>query len=106
MMYINCPHCGFRDEDEFHYGGPAHAKRPEPAEQVSDEEWMRYLFIYTNRKGIDLERWCHEGGCRQWFNIVRDTVTHEIKAVYLLHEKPPAEYMPLFPSRTMEKGEE
>ena len=29
-------------------------------------------------------------GQRRWFNIVRDTTTHEIKAVYLMTEAPPA----------------
>jgi len=24
------------------------------------------------------ERWVHTAGCRRWFNVVRDTVTHEI----------------------------
>ena len=25
------------------------------------------------------ERWTHSAGCRQWFTLVRDTVTHEIE---------------------------
>jgi sarcosine oxidase, subunit delta len=24
------------------------------------------------------ERWVHTAGCRRWFKLVRDTVTHEI----------------------------
>jgi heterotetrameric sarcosine oxidase delta subunit len=24
------------------------------------------------------ERWVHTAGCRRWFNLVRDTVTHHI----------------------------
>jgi heterotetrameric sarcosine oxidase delta subunit len=24
------------------------------------------------------ERWVHTAGCRRWFTLVRDTVTHEI----------------------------
>jgi heterotetrameric sarcosine oxidase delta subunit len=24
------------------------------------------------------ERWVHTAGCRRWFNLVRDTVTHTI----------------------------
>jgi len=24
------------------------------------------------------ERWVHSAGCRRWFNLVRDTVTHEM----------------------------
>ena len=32
----------------------------------------------------------HAFGCRQWFNLVRDTRTHEIAAVYPMGA-PPAE---------------
>jgi heterotetrameric sarcosine oxidase delta subunit len=32
-------------------------------------------------KGLHLERWVHSFGCRQWFNVVRDTATHEIVEV-------------------------
>jgi sarcosine oxidase delta subunit len=35
------------------------------------------------------ERWCHSYGCGQWFNIVRDTVTHRILATYRMGEHKP-----------------
>ena len=35
------------------------------------------------------ERWVHSLGCRRWFNVARDTVTHEIRAVYRMGEQPP-----------------
>ncbi len=28
------------------------------------------------------ERWVHVHGCRRWFNVVRDTSTHEIAGSY------------------------
>jgi sarcosine oxidase delta subunit len=31
----------------------------------------------------------HNAGCRRWFNIVRDTATHRILAVYKIGERPP-----------------
>jgi heterotetrameric sarcosine oxidase delta subunit len=34
------------------------------------------------------ERWVHSYGCRQWFNVARDTVTHEITEVYKMGEQP------------------
>ena len=89
MFRIPCPFCGERDEHEFVFGGQAHIARPEPAEQVSDREWAEYLFFRDNPKGVHLERWQHRHGCRQWFNIARHTVSHEILAVYRLDEAAP-----------------
>ena len=80
MLRIPCLYGGVRDEVEFRYGNDAHVSRPSPA--VSDAEWSDYLFNHTNPKGVHFERWCHVFGCGQWFNVARDTVTHEILAVY------------------------
>ncbi len=80
MLRIPCPYCGTRDESEFHFGGESHVERP--GFEVSDAEWADYLFNRENPKGLHYERWCHTYGCSQWFNVVRDTVTHEIHAVY------------------------
>ncbi len=80
MLRIPCPYCGTRDESEFCLGGESHVERPGP--EVSDAEWADYLFNRENPKGLHFERWCHTYGCSQWFNVVRDTVTHEFHAVY------------------------
>ncbi len=80
MLRIPCPYCGTRDESEFRFGGESHVERPGP--EVSDAEWADYLFNRENPKGLHFERWCHTYGCSQWFNVVRDTVTHEFHAVY------------------------
>ena len=80
MLRIPCPYCGTRDESEFRFGGESHVERPGP--DVSDAEWADYLFNRENPKGLHFERWCHTYGCSQWFNVVRDTVTHEFHAVY------------------------
>jgi heterotetrameric sarcosine oxidase delta subunit len=82
MLLIGCPWCGPRDETEFRYGGQAHVAYPADPQRVSDAEWAAYLFLRDNPKGPFAERWCHVGGCRRWFNAVRDTVTSEILAVY------------------------
>ncbi len=50
-------------------------------DRASDAEWADYLFYRDNVKGLHLERWVHSFGCRQWFNVVRDTATHEIVEV-------------------------
>jgi heterotetrameric sarcosine oxidase delta subunit len=89
MLLIDCPWCGPRGEIEFSYGGPSHVTRPGPPEAVSDAEWAKYLHTRQNPKGLHLERWRHTQGCRQWFNLARDTVTHRITAVYRMGEPPP-----------------
>ena len=44
---------------------------------------MGRIFIYAkNDKGLHYERWNHSFGCRQWFNLARNTATDEILAVY------------------------
>jgi sarcosine oxidase subunit delta len=47
MLYIPCPHCGLRNENEFHYGAEAGVAYPEP-NAMSDAEWARYLHIRAN----------------------------------------------------------
>jgi sarcosine oxidase, subunit delta len=90
MLLITCPWCGPRDEVEFHYGGQAHIAYPPEPEALSDEEWARFLFFRDNPKGEFRERWMHRHGCRRWFNVVRDTVTHEMSASYRIDESPEA----------------
>ncbi len=87
MLRLPCPDCGLRDAVEFHYGGAAHIALP--AETVDDAAWSRFLFYRPNPKGPFAERWMHRYGCRRWFNLVRDTATHEILAAYRLGEPPP-----------------
>jgi heterotetrameric sarcosine oxidase delta subunit len=78
-----------RDQTEFRYGGEAGRVRPADPNAVGDDEWAAYLFYQRNPMGTHHERWVHSYGCRRWFNVVRDTVTHEISAVYRLGEQPP-----------------
>jgi len=78
MMLIRCPWCGPRNETEFHYGGQAGVAYPEDPAALGDEEWGRYLFVRANPKGLFHERWVHSAGCRRWFSVRRDTVTHEM----------------------------
>ena len=88
MLIIPCPHCGLRDEIEFACGGEAHIARPLAENKISDAEFADYLFIRDNPKGIFLERWHHSAGCRKWFNVARDTVTHKIIEAYLMGSLP------------------
>lgn len=91
MLQIQCPWCGYRDEDEFTCGGQSHIIRAANPATISDQQWAAYLFDRVNPKGISLERWRHSYGCRQWFNVARDTVSHKIVAVYQMTDPIPAD---------------
>jgi sarcosine oxidase, subunit delta len=84
MLKIDCPFCGPRDEHEFKCGGQSHVQRPGPHDQVDDATWAQYLHGRINPRGWHYERWLHTAGCRQWFNVARHTVTHEIRAIYAM----------------------
>ena len=58
MLYIPCPHCGLRNETEFHYGAEAGVAYPDP-NALTDSEWAKYLHIRANPKGWLAERWVH-----------------------------------------------
>ena len=55
---------------------------------LDDAAWADYLFMRNNPKGVFAERWVHQAGCRRWFNLLRDTVSHRIIAVYKIGEQP------------------
>ena len=80
MFIIACPWCGARSQEEFSCRGEAHIARPKDPAALSDAQWADYVFTRPNPKGRFAERWSHSAGCRRWFNVVRDTVTHEISA--------------------------
>lgn len=74
MLLIRCPWCGERAQTEFSYGGDATRERP----RDSEVSWYDYIYIRENRRGLHLEYWQHSHGCRRWFRVLRDTLTHEI----------------------------
>jgi heterotetrameric sarcosine oxidase delta subunit len=78
MLLIPCPWCGERDETEFSYGAEARVAYPADPAALPDEEWAEFVFVRANPKGPLEERWVHTHGCRRWFDLVRDTATHEI----------------------------
>jgi sarcosine oxidase subunit delta len=88
MLLVPCPYCGPRPEIEFHCGGEAHIRRPDPA-TATDQEWTDYLYYRTNPKGRHRERWCHAQGCGRWFNAIRDTVTDRFECSYRMGEAAP-----------------
>jgi len=70
MLRIKCPWCGERDQTEYQFGGEGHITRPENPAMAGDAEWADYLFYR-----------------RQWFNVARNTMTHEIIEVYKMGEQ-------------------
>jgi sarcosine oxidase subunit delta len=76
MMNIPCPWCGPRAHIEFTYGGDATRERPR--EDASLETWLDYVYVRGNPCGSHHELWHHHAGCRQWFEVQRDTRTHVI----------------------------
>jgi sarcosine oxidase subunit delta len=87
MMQLACPWCGPRPENEFHCGGTSHTQRP-PLD-CDDDTWCRYMFMRDNPRGSHAERWRHTYGCSQWFNVLRDTLSHDVKAVYAMTDPMP-----------------
>ena len=89
MFRIHCPHCREpRSEEEFSYAGEAHIARPGDPWALADAEWGAYLHTRTNPRGPHREMWVHTAGCRRYFNVLRDTVSYEILAVYPAGETP------------------
>jgi sarcosine oxidase subunit delta len=89
MLLIPCPFCGERPELEFTHGGQAHIVRPHPPEAIDEERWARFLYMRDNLKGPFAERWRHARGCGRFFNVLRDTTTDKILAVYKSGEAAP-----------------
>ena len=87
MLEIKCPHCGKRSQNEFSYGGDATVKRPELGKEISDKVWDDFVYFRNNPRGKHLEFWHHVAGCRQWFKVLRSTVTHEIFKTVKINEE-------------------
>jgi heterotetrameric sarcosine oxidase delta subunit len=78
MMLIPCPYCGPRNVTEFTYAGDAHASRPADAPGASDAQWADYVYFRDNPRGDHDELWQHTAGCRQWIEVRRNTLSHDV----------------------------
>ena len=87
MLEIKCPNCGKRSQNEFAYGGDASIKRPELGKEVSDQDWDNFVYYRKNIRGKHAELWHHVAGCRQWFKVLRSTITHEIFKTSKINEE-------------------
>lgn len=77
MQIFPCPFCGPRPETEFHFAVEAGKTRPEPAGEVGDADWARYLYASEAPKGTAREIWQHVT-CGTYFLLERDTVTRDV----------------------------
>ena len=90
MLVIQCPFCGERPEIEFVYGGQAHLVRTQASGEPTEADWINFLYMRDNIKGLHAERWRHIYGCARFFNALRDTTTDHFVATYQIGERPPA----------------
>jgi heterotetrameric sarcosine oxidase delta subunit len=74
-MRLPCPLCGERPLEEFTYLGDATVERPESDDLAAFHD---YVYLRDNPRGPHHEYWHHDGGCRAWLVIHRDTLTHEV----------------------------
>lgn len=81
-MQINCPFCGKRSLSEFHQSGDASKIRP-PLDNGTMADWLDFIYLRENIKGVHREYWQHNGGCGAWLIVTRDTVSHDVLNVAL-----------------------
>jgi sarcosine oxidase subunit delta len=86
-MRLMCPICGERDLREFGVRGSARLLA-RPLGDAGAAAFHDYLNLRENPDGPHAELWQHEGGCRAWLRVVRDTRTHAILEVALAREVP------------------
>lgn len=82
-MRLPCPYCGERDHSEFVYHGDATVRRPDPTAPNAAVRFHEYVHLRANPAGRHREHWYHEGGCRSWIVVERNTLTHEIRGATL-----------------------
>jgi sarcosine oxidase subunit delta len=76
MLLIPCPHCGPRNQEEFTYERTRDSVvRLDDAPEVA----VAALYARANPRGEEIEIWHH--ACGQWLQLVRDRMTHAIRAV-------------------------
>jgi heterotetrameric sarcosine oxidase delta subunit len=78
-MRLPCPFCGDRDIHEFVYRGDAAPVRPDPDGPNAARAFHEFVHIRANPAGWHKDLWYHEGGCRSWIVVERNTVTHEVR---------------------------
>jgi len=86
MIQIACPNCGLRNAQEFRYGGEYNPRPPKPL-AVDQVKWTDYLYMRSNKQGVQTEWWYHRAGCQLWFLAERDTKSNLVDKTYLWSAK-------------------
>ena len=86
MLLLSCPNCGPRNVSEFRFGGEYNPRPLDPL-ATDDAQWSDYLFMRTNKMGLETEWWYHRHGCGLWFLAERHTGTNEVLKTYLWQSK-------------------
>jgi sarcosine oxidase subunit delta len=55
---------------------------------ATDQDWLEFLYLRDNTRGLFAERWRHARGCGRFFNALRDTTTDHFVTTYRVGEKP------------------
>ena len=55
--------------------------------EISNKEWVDFVYFRKNPRGKHTEFWHHLAGCRQWFKVLRSTATHQIYKTLKINEE-------------------
>lgn len=80
MRRLDCPFCGPRELEEFHFL----KTRAEPDATPFGDVYQR-----INRVDASSEHWQHVSGCRAWLLVTRNPSTGEVLDVKRLSEVAP-----------------
>lgn len=87
MKIINCPLNGPRNAQEFVCGGEMKLRpdKHHAGHEVSTRQWVDYIFMEENRRGVVREWWCHLAS-GYWFIAERNMSTDTILRTYTSQE--------------------
>lgn len=87
MKIINCPLNGPRNAQEFVYGGEVKfpPRQHDSGHDASLRQWVDYIFMEENPRGIVREWWCHVAS-GYWFIAERNTITDTILRTFSSQE--------------------
>jgi len=88
MQIFECPFCGPRGETEFRFTGEAGKVRPQPAAEVTADDWARYAYFTRNPRGRAREIWTHLV-CGELFFMNRDTQSMAVLSTEPIRKEQP-----------------
>ncbi len=86
MLLLTCPNCGPRNVSEFRFGGEKNL-RPQNMNAVANDQLAHYLYMRTNKRGLQIEWWYHRVGCGLWFLAERQTDSNKVLKTFVWESK-------------------